>query len=128
MRHLPFVVSLLGAPIDEACPAVQGGQLKRKIVLSEFRRNTERVEMGQESFLRRCRQGLNLPAAVSDSAGRPFVDRQGFPGGIKPFLPVRHGPGGMALIQKGFTPFDESAINLPAKLRIKRLVAPGGKG
>jgi len=71
--RLPLISALyrclFGAPSDEARPAVQRGQLEREIITPELGRNAERVEVAQNSLLRRFGQSGDLPAAVGDSAG-----------------------------------------------------------
>src|SRR5262245_7444547 len=65
-----------------------------------------------------------LSVAVRNSARRPFMRGDRLPGAIETLFPLRHGPGRMLFIQKGFAPLDQLIVDLLNNLCAERVVTP----
>ncbi len=115
---------MIRAPLDETGPARQGCEVKAKIVLPELRKDTEQGQTFEQSVLRLRRQASQFPSTICNFAGGPFSFGEKLPGTVKPLLPVRHGPGCMAFVQKSFAPLDRFAIDLLGDLSAKIAIAP----
>src|SRR5262249_58129651 len=65
-----------------------------------------------------------LSVAVRNPAWRPFMRGDRLPGAIETLFPLRHGPGRMLFIQKGFAPLDQLIVDLLNNLCAERVVTP----
>jgi hypothetical protein len=124
---LPIVLSLIRAPFDEAGPAGEGGEMKGKILLPVFGRNAENMQTFENSIFRQRRQFHQFRSAVANATGRPFALGEKPPGAVEALFPCRHGPGGMALVEKSLAPFDHLAIDLLDDLAAENAIAPAAE-
>ncbi len=73
------------------------------------------------------RQASEFLTAVSDAARGPLLLCEQFPSGVKTFLSVGHGPGGMTFVQKRLAPLDQLAVDLLDDLPAENAIAPAGE-